>query len=180
MALFIAGGGFPARSRGKMIAGALIGAGVAAGWLVTSQAAEVAFDPVQIEAGSFVVPVADTLVQIIAFTGTLPDYGVGLVVGVVAGAALSAVLRHDVRWEACDDARELSRHMAGAALMGVGGVFAMGCTIGQGVSAMSAMAISAPVAVLSIILGARMGLAFLLEGSSFAGFQRRSRSPAAE
>src|SRR3546814_5685106 len=26
--------------------------------------------------------------------------------------------RHDVRWEACDDARELGRHIAGAVLMG--------------------------------------------------------------
>jgi hypothetical protein len=150
---------------------------VAAGWLVTSLAAGNGFVPVQIEAGSFVVPVADTVIQIVSYTGVLPDYGVGLVLGVIAGAAASAFLRRDVRWEACDDARELSRHMVGAALMGVGGVMAMGCTIGQGVSAVSVMAISAPIVVAPIILGARMGLGHLLEGSSFAVFQRRGGAP---
>ncbi len=166
------------RGRPKMIAGAVIGLCVGLGWLVTSLAARHALEPVQIEAGSFVVPVADTIVQITAFTGTLPDYGVGLVIGVVLGAAISAVWRHDVRWEACDDARELSRHMAGAALMGAGGVMAMGCTIGQGVSAVSLLALSAPIVVGAIIVGARMGLAYLLEGSSFAAFQPRDKAPA--
>ena len=73
-----------------------------------------------------------------------------------------------MRWEACDDARELSRHLVGAFLMGTGGVFALGCTIGQGVSAVSVMALSAPIAMLSIAFGARMGLSYLLEGSPFA------------
>src|SRR3546814_7878364 len=88
--------------------------------------------------------------QLITYTGVKPDYGVGLVVGVGLGAALVTWRRHDVRWEACDDARELGRHIAGAVLMGVGGVFAMGCTIGQGVSAASLLAVSAPVAMLSV------------------------------
>jgi len=120
---------------------------------------------VQIEAGSFVVPVGDVIIQFAAFTGVLPDYGVGLVVGVALGAAAVAWKRNDVRWEAGDDARELGRHISGAFLMGVGGVFAMGCTNGQGVAGSSALAVSAPVAMLFTILGARMGLNYLLEGS---------------
>ncbi|WP_373505700.1 YeeE/YedE family protein [Aestuariivirga sp.] len=178
LAAFVFGGGVPRKARTRMLAGAVVGVCIAAGWLVTSLAATHAFAPVQIEAGSFVVPVADTVMQIIAYTGVLPDYGVGLVLGVVAGAAGAALIRRDVRWEACDDARELSRHIAGAALMGVGGVMAMGCTIGQAVSAFSVLAISAPIVVVSIVLGARMGLGHLLEGSSFAMFQRRGRAPA--
>lgn len=166
------------RCRQRLIAGGVVGACIAAGWLITSQAAQYAFDPVQLEAGSFVVPVGDTLMQVVAYTGTVPDYGVGLVIGVVIGAAICATIRRDIRWEACDDARELSRHIVGAALMGIGGVFAMGCTIGQGVSAMSLMAISAPVVFVSIIIGARMGLAYLLEGSSFAAFHRSNGAPA--
>src|SRR3546814_846099 len=86
--------------------------------------------------------------------------------------------RHDVRWEACDDARELGRHIAGAVLMGVGGVFAMGCTIGQGVSAASLLAVSAPVAMLSVAFGARLGLAYLLEGSVLGVFSFSHRKPA--
>lgn len=166
------------RRTGSIAAGATIGLSVAFGWWATSHAARHSFEVVQIEAGSFVVPVADTILQIVTFTGVLPDYGVGLVLGVVAGAAACAVLRRDVRWEACDDARELGRHLAGGVLMGVGGVFAMGCTIGQGVTAVSALAISAPVVVLSIVFGARLGLAYLIEGSPLEAFRPLSRQPA--
>ncbi|MCV0396273.1 MAG: YeeE/YedE family protein [Rhizobiaceae bacterium] len=166
------------RKPGSIATGITVGAVVAFGWWATSLAARHSFEVVQIEAGSFVVPVADTILQVVTFTGVLPDYGVGLVLGVVAGAAACAFLKRDVRWEACDDARELGRHLAGGMLMGIGGVFAMGCTIGQGVTAVSAMAISAPVVLLSIMLGARMGLAYLIEGSPLEAFKPLSRLPA--
>nr|WP_097106424.1 YeeE/YedE family protein [Hoeflea halophila] len=153
--------------RGRVLAGLVIGLCIAAGWLITSFVADHALYPVQLEAGSFVMPVGDTILQIITVTGELPDYGVGVVVGVFLGAAISAFRSHDMRWEACDDARELSRHLLGAFLMGTGGVFAMGCTIGQGVSAVSVLAISAPIVMLSIAAGARIGLGLLMEGKAF-------------
>jgi uncharacterized membrane protein YedE/YeeE len=157
--------------RSSIVAGVVIGMVIAFGWVATTMAARESFELVQIEAGSFVVPVADALMQLVAFTGTIPDYGIGLVIGVVLGSAVNALALNTVRWEACDDARELSRHLFGAFLMGVGGVCAMGCTIGQGVTAVSALAISAPVVFLSIALGARFGLSYLIEGSGFSVFR---------
>jgi len=165
------------RRVGQIATAVIIGGTISFGWLATSWGARHAFEPVQIEAGSFVVPVGDTIIQFIAFTGVLPDYGVGLVVGVALGAALVAWRKHDVRWEACDDARELGRHIAGAFLMGTGGVFAMGCTIGQGVTAASTLAISAPLVMLSIALGARIGLSYMLEGSLWSAFRLSSQGP---
>lgn len=165
---------------GNMVTGAVVGVAVSAGWLVTAVGAEFSFDPVKLEAGSFVIPVGDVIIQFAAFTGVLPDYGVGLVVGVVGvavGAAAVAWKNDDVRWEACDDARELGRHILGAFLMGVGGVFAMGCTIGQGVAGASVLAVSAPVAMCSIIIGARMGLRYLLEGSIWGLPRSDGRKP---
>lgn len=163
------------RKYGKIAAGSVIGLVVASGWLITTLGARHSLDPVQIGSASFVAPVGDLILQAIAVTGALPDYGVGMVVGVVIGAALCAAWRRDMRWEACDDARELSRHLAGAFLMGTGGVFAMGCTIGQGVTAVSALALSAPLVMASIALGARMGLAYLVEESPFAIFRLQFR-----
>ncbi|MPZ09574.1 MAG: YeeE/YedE family protein [Kiloniellaceae bacterium] len=159
------------RRLGHILTATVIGGGIAVGWVVTSWGSRHAFEPVQLEAGSFVVPVGDTLMQFITYTGVMPDYGVGLVIGVGLGAALVAWRKHDVRWEACDDARELGRHIVGAFLMGVGGVFAMGCTIGQGVAAASVLAISAPLVMISVALGARLGLAYLLEGSAWSVFR---------
>jgi uncharacterized protein len=157
--------------RGRIISGFAIGLSIAAGWVVTSHYAHALFRPVQIEAGSFVMPVGDAILQLITVTGSAPDYGVGLAAGVFLGAALAAWKASDMRWEACDDARELSRHLLGAFLMGTGGVFALGCTIGQGVSAVSVLAASAPLSMISIAIGARIGLGLLLEGSAF-GFLR--------
>ncbi len=82
----------------------------------------------------------------------------------LAGAALGSIAKGEFRWEACDDARELRRQMLGAVLMGVGGMLAIGCTIGQGLSAMSLLAVGAPVTVLCILAGARLGLMLLVEG----------------
>ena len=70
----------------------------------------------------------------------------------------------EFRWEAFDDAREMKRHLLGAVLMGAGGVLCGGCTIGQGITAGSLMALSCPLAVGGMIVGARLGIAFLVEG----------------
>jgi len=169
------------KDKGKVVAGLLIGAAIALGWFATYQFGLASFSNIQLEAGSFVAPLGDTMMQAILVTGVTPDYGVGLTVGVFLGAALAAWRADDVRWEACDDARELSRHLLGAFLMGTGGVFALGCTIGQGVSAVSALAFSVPLAVASIVLGARIGLSFLLEGTFFGFLQgAKNASQAAE
>lgn len=163
------------RSSGKAIlSGLLIGLCVALGWLVTYLFSQHSYDPVQLESASFVLPPGQLVQTLISGTAPIPDYGVGMVVGVVLGALLTALWHGDIRWEACDDARELRRHLAGALLMGAGGVLAAGCTLGQGVSAASVLALSAPVVFLSICLGARLGLSWLLEGSpfSFWGWQQ--------
>lgn len=162
------------QKRLQILTGVIIGLVISFGWWATSFLSHEAFFPVQIEAGSFVVPVADSLLQLVTYTGTAPDYGVGLVAGTLLGAFLGARWKKDMRWEACDDARELSRHLLGAVLMGVGGVFAMGCTIGQGVSGASTLALSVPLVMGSMALGARIGLAWLIEGSPWSAFRRNS------
>ncbi|MER0237318.1 YeeE/YedE family protein [Fulvimarina sp. MAC8] len=160
---------------GRIVAGSAIGATIAFGWFATSYIKAHSFWPTQIESASFVMPPGDLILSIVAVTGTFPDYGVGLVIGVIGGAALAAWWHDDIRWEACDDARELSRHLAGAVLMGVGGVFSLGCTIGQGISAASLLTISAPIVLASIAIGARLGLAYILEGSIRNAFMLRAR-----
>jgi hypothetical protein len=157
--------------KAKALGAVAIGACISLGWFWTTTFEQYRFEDTQIEAGSFVTPVGDTIMQIITVTGVFPDYGVGLVVGVFLGAALAAWKSNDMRWEACDDARELGRHLLGAFLMGTGGVFALGCTIGQGISAFSTLAISSPIVMVSVAIGARIGLGVLLEGSPF-GFLR--------
>ena len=82
------------------------------------------------------------------------DFGVMSVFGVVAGSWLAAWHADELRWEAFDDDHEMRRHLAGAALMGIGGILAGGCTIGQGITAGSMLALSWPLAVGGMIVGA--------------------------
>ena len=156
------------RAKGHVLAGVTIGLCVAAGWFITYTMQLRVFEVIALEAGSFVLPPGTLIMHLLSVITSIPDYTVGLVLGVIAGAAISASYTHDVRWEACDDAREFGRHLVGAFLMGVGGVLAAGCTIGQGVSAASTLAISAPIVFFSIMLGARLGLSWLVEGSATA------------
>jgi hypothetical protein len=53
---------------------------------------------------------------------------------------------------------DLVRHLAGAALMGFGGVTALGCTIGQGLSGLSTLSAGAALTVAGIIAGAALTL----------------------
>lgn len=101
-----------------------------------------------------------------------PTFSIGAVAGVVAGAAAGSRFKSEFRCEACDYARELRRQMLGAAGMGIGGVLAVGCTVGQGLSAFSMLSASAPVAIIAIMVGARAGLYVLVEGAALS--RRRS------
>ena len=149
----------------EIVGGLIIGLVIVGGWAITGIAGADDFDPVPLASYSFVTPLGETLVYFMTFTGATIDFGIGAVGGVLAGAAATSLARRDWRLEAFDDGREMLRHLGGAALMGMGGVIALGCTIGQGVTGMSTLSISAPLALASIFLGAYFGLKVLVEGS---------------
>ena len=119
-----------------------------------------------------VAPLGDAILYIATFSGARLNFGIGSVAGVVAGSLGAALLSRGFRWEACDDARELKRHLAGALLMGIGGIMSMGCTIGQGLTAFSSLALSAPITMLAIAAGARLGLEFTMTGEWLPAVRR--------
>lgn len=154
-------------------AGIIVGLCISAGWWITASFQSVLFEPVALESASFVMPPGEWLLSVVGARTSMLDYGMGLVIGVIAGSMITALVSRDIRWEACDDARELGRHIIGGAMMGAGGVLAQGCTIGQGVSAASVLSVTAPLAFFSMMAGAKIGLSLLIEG---APWHRRSRS----
>jgi len=85
-------------------------------------------------------------------------FGMALVPGVLIGAALSAWRSGEFRWEGFTRTSDLARHLIGAVLMGVGGVSAMGCTFGQGLSGLSTLNWGSLVAVAAIVVGAWLAL----------------------
>ncbi len=144
--------------------GALVGLTIAASWIGTYRLAEATFGETPVLSHSFSGPIGETILYMMISSGVAPNFAVGSVLGVAAGAFLGAALRGHIRWEACEDARELRRQLLGAALMGWGAVVAAGCSIGQGLSAFSVLALSGPVTLLAIFLGATLGLRQLIAG----------------
>ena len=86
--------------------------------------------------------------------------GVVSVLGVVSGSALLALWSRRFQWEGFAGTEDLANHLVGGALMGVGGVTAMGCSIGQGLSALSTLSAASLLAIASIILGAVVALRY--------------------
>ncbi len=148
-----------------VVAGLIVGVAIVTGWFVTGYLANDPFDPHRLESFTFTGPPGDTLVYIMTATGASLKFGIGAVTGVILGATFTTLAQRHFRWEACDDAREMRRQIFGGALMGFGGVTAVGCTVGQGLSAASLLAFTAPVALTGMFCGAWLGLQILVNGS---------------
>ncbi|NNE86649.1 MAG: YeeE/YedE family protein [Silicimonas sp.] len=152
------------RSPGHIFWGVVVGLAVTLGWVGTAWIAANGFAAEAVETHTFAAPIGDTILYAMTASGTALSFSVGSVVGVVLGACLGSYSKGHFRWEACEDPRELKRQLLGAAMMGVGAVLAVGCSVGQGISAFSLLAFSAPVATLAIFLGAALGLKQLITG----------------
>ena len=114
----------------------------------------------RIEALNFVAPVAYALDWLMFYSDTTKVLSTGVVsvAGVIIGSAMSAVQTQTFRWEGFANPGDLGQHLIGSLLMGVGGVTAMGCTIGQGLSGMSTLSLNAVLALAGIVLGAVVSL----------------------
>ena len=144
--------------------GAIVGATVTLAWFGTSLLAELTFEAVPVESYTFTGPLGETLLFLMISGGSGMNFSVGAVIGVVLGALIASRSKGEFRWEACDDANELGRQILGGTLMGIGGVLALGCSVGQGLSAFSTLAFSAPVVLASVFAGAAFGLRHLIQG----------------
>ncbi len=152
-------------SKIDVIAGLMIGLLIVAAWFVTGNIGYDDFEPTPVTSFSFVTPVAEGLQYLMTFTGAKINFGIAGVGGIICGSFVAAKLSGEFRIEAFVNAEDMGRHLAGGALMGVGGVLALGCTIGQGVSGMSTLALGSLIALISIIGGGLFGMKYLEEGS---------------
>ncbi|MFY0311728.1 YeeE/YedE family protein [Leisingera sp. D0M16] len=152
------------RDKQALFWSAVVGLAVTSGWAGTTYINAEGFEALPVVSHSFSAPLGETILW--TMTGSLRplSFAVGSIAGVWAGAFLGSLIKGHFRWEACEDPRELRRQIIGAAIMGAGAVIAMGCTVGQGLSAFSLLAVSAPVTMLAIFAGAAIGLRQLIEG----------------
>lgn len=117
----------------------------------------------RMESLSFVAPYAYSLDWLMMYSDTSKVLTVGIVavVGMILGSAVVALLTKTFRWETFRNSEDTANHLVGAALMGFGGVTALGCTVGQGLSGISTLALGSFIALPGFIMGAYLGLRYL-------------------
>lgn len=144
-----------------------VGLAIVSGWAGTQWVATNGFSDNSVISHTFTSPLGETLLFIMTSSGGGLSFGIGSVFGVLIGAFVGSLIKGHFRWEACEDPRELKRQVLGAVLMGFGAVLAMGCTIGQGISAFSLLTLNAPIVFAAIFIGAAFGLRQLITGLRF-------------
>ena len=156
--------------RGLTLGAAATGGLVVAGWATTGWLGQDPFDPVPPSSLSFAAPIGETIAYAMFATGSTFTFAVATCLGVVAGAAASALQRGSFRWEGFAGRADLVRHLGGAAAMGCGAVLAGGCTIGQGLTGLSTLSAGAMLALAGILAGGALATHYLAEGSWRAAF----------
>ena len=150
----------------NVFSGIIVGLVIVMAWLLTGgvtgqewiEANDFLDDPlpgVGMQSFTFINPMGETLI----FAGNVPNlyyltFGVTALLSVITGAFVYSILSNNFRIEWFLSKQDFIRHIIGAVLIGIGGVLAMGCTIGQGVTGISTLAIGSFITLIFIILGA--------------------------
>ncbi len=151
-----------------LLGGIVVGLVVVGGWYVsgrlgyvaehpeTLQQAWIATNSGRMESLSFVAPQAYLLELLMLWTdkSKIVTFGVASALGVIAGSAAYALVSKSFRLESFRDPADLLRHIVGGILMGFGGVVGLGCTIGQGITGFSTLALGSILTFAAIIAGA--------------------------
>ncbi len=162
------------RGADVLLGGIGIGAVIVGVWWVSGRLGYVSEHPVSLEPAflatnsrrmeslSFVAPVAYLVDWLILFSDTsrVLTLGIVAVLGVVLGSTAMALANGSFRWEGFAGTEDTTNHIVGAALMGVGGITALGCTIGQGLSGVSTLALGSFIALGSILVGGVLGVRY--------------------
>lgn len=155
-------------SADNLLGGIVTGLVVVGGWYVsghlgylpedpeTLQEAFLATNSGRMESMTFVAPQAYTLELLMLWSDTSRkvSFTIASGLGVIAGSMVYALATRSFRWEGFRDIEDTANHLVGAALMGFGGVVAMGCTIGQGITGFSTLAAGSILTFCAIVAGA--------------------------
>lgn len=150
----------------QLLGGAVLGLLVVAAWYLTGHIGHgenpdtmeivyFATNTRTLESFSFVAPVAFSLELLMLWTdkSLLITFGIASALGVVLGSLAYALVSRSFRWEGFASIDDLRTQLLGAVLMGFGGVTALGCTVGQGLSGVSTLALGSFVVLASIMAG---------------------------
>ena len=155
----------------NIVAGVVIGLAVVAGWYLTSgptgmawvEAAEWADSPpvgVGAQSFTFVNPLGEyvSLALELENASVLITVGMLAALGLLIGSSIDAIFRRQFKFTWFASFGDFVWNAIGGVLMGIGGVLALGCTIGQGITGMTTLAIGSVLTVAAIILSSAVTL----------------------
>lgn len=148
----------------NIIAGLAIGVLVAAAWWATGVLGYDDFEPAPLFALNFVSPVGNMLQYLMTWTGSTISFGVTTVFGMILGSFIASLIGGEFKINGFADTNDLIRHLLGGVMMGAGAVTSLGCTVGQGISGFSTLALGSLIALLAIIGGGFLGFKALERG----------------
>ncbi len=150
----------------NVLGGAAVGLAVLAGWYLTggplgqawkeyAEFATAVPSRVQVQSYTFISPMGDSVRYLLSpDNSTLINFGVVALAGVIAGSFIYALITKSFRIEWFVSFKDFANHAVGGVLMGVGGVLAMGCTVGQAITGMSTLALGSLLTFIAIVIGA--------------------------
>ena len=149
----------------NLAAGLILGALIVFGWWITGVLGFDDFEPTPLRSFTFVGPSANSLMYIMTFTGSTINFGIAALGGIIVGSFLASLFTKTFAFQTFADSRDMITHLIGAVMMGFGGTIAAGCTIGQGVTGLSTLALGSLLTLISIFAGGIYGIKYLEEGS---------------
>jgi len=106
---------------------------------------------------TFINPIGQTLGYASSgLQSSMLTFGIVSVFGVILGSLLWSLVSKSFRIEWFVNFKDFLTHLIGAILMGFGGVLALGCTIGQGITGFSTLALGSIFAFIAIVFGSAL------------------------
>ena len=161
-------------ARDMLLGGIVIGLVIVGGWYVSGHVGFLAEDPAtleekfvatnsgRMESYSFTAPVAYLIELLMLWTdqSRLVTFGIAGVLGMIVGSTAYALATRTFRWEGFTNREDLANHIVGGTMMGFGGVTALGCTIGQGLTGISTLAVGSILTFLAIVGGCLLAVRY--------------------
>ncbi|MBT3548779.1 MAG: YeeE/YedE family protein [Gammaproteobacteria bacterium] len=137
----------------------LTGSSLGAEWIETNNFLDTPLPGVGVQSFTFINPMGENIIYLSNAADTYYlTFGVAALLSVILGSFVYSVMSKNFRIEWFQSKEDLKRHLIGAILIGIGGVLSLGCTIGQGVSGISTLALGSFVTLISIIIGAAIAM----------------------
>ena len=179
-------------NRDNVLAGLVVGAAVIIGWYVTGGSigkawmewadfADIRPSRIAVQSYTFISPMGDS-VRYLMEPGnfSLINFGITALAGVIVGSFLWALISRSFRIEWFVNGSDFWNHAVGGVLMGIGGVLSMGCTIGQGITGVSTLALGSILTLVAIVFGSALTMKVQFNMMDEQSFLQAMRSSLAD